>query len=121
MELDLTSIQTKIFQLIPTGVDTISGTFDYTKGNAIQVRVGDSINDETESNDISLEVRICGLTKNKIAIQTKAKDLDKILNQTVIEYYWIVRNNVYYTSYYDEDKFNGLSILFCTNFIRSYY
>lgn len=106
MELDLTSIQVKIFQLIPTGVDTISSTFDYTKGNAIQVRVGDSITDETESNDISLEVRICGLTKNKIAIQAKAKDLDKILNQTAIEYYWIVRNNVYLTSYYDNDKFN---------------
>jgi hypothetical protein len=46
------------------------------------------------------------ITKNKIAIQAKAKDLDKILNQTTIEYYWIVRNNVYLTSYYDNDKFN---------------
>lgn len=106
MELDLTDIQKKLFALIPTGVDTISSTFDYTKGNAVQIRAGDSVSDDIIENDISLEIRICGLAKNKITIQTKATDLDKILNQTTIEYYWIVRNNVYYSSYYDGDKFN---------------
>lgn len=107
MELDLTDIQKKIFLLIPGGVDNISSTFDFTKNPyAVQVRVGDSVSDDVITNDISFEIRICGLTKNKMTIQSKAKDLDLILNKTTIDLYWIVRNNVYYTSYYDVDKFN---------------
>lgn len=106
--MDLNLIQKKLFKLIPQATDVIDDKFDFKKNIAIELQVGDSISDEIVNNDISLQVRIVGLKKRKIDIQNKAEELDKRLNKTEIENSWIVRNNVYYSSYYDEDKFNAV-------------
>ncbi|MDU1053440.1 hypothetical protein [Clostridium baratii] len=106
--MNINSIQEEMFLLLPDASDTIPSDFDFKNEIGIEIKVGDSITDRDYCKEIDIQIRIVGLKDKKIDIQGKGTDMDKIINgyrfkNTLAR---IVRENVYYSSYYDDDKFN---------------
>ena len=98
-----------LFNKYPEAYDPIPSDFDFVNNDyAIEIRIGDSITDNYYANDIYLQVRVVGVVKNKYKIINKALALldeldgDRIPNID----YRIIKENIPYTSYLDEDKFN---------------
>lgn len=106
--MDINLIQEEIFTLIPDAADIIPSDFDFKNDIGIGIKVGDNITDRDYCKEIDLEIRIVGLKDRKIDIQSKATDLDKIINNYRFKNILarIVRENVYYSSFYDDEKFN---------------
>ncbi|GKX65835.1 hypothetical protein [Inconstantimicrobium mannanitabidum] len=105
--MTILDVQEELFKVVIEAYDRISDKFDFIANKyAIEIKVGDSIQDLSYRDDISLQIRIVGLETNKIDIEQKAIDIDLLINKADIGTFYIVRNNVYYSSYSDDDKFN---------------
>lgn len=105
--MDINLIQEEVFALIPGATDLLEANFDFTKGNGIEIKIGDSITDKIYCNDIDLEIQVVGLKENKIDLQSQAKRLDLNFNNHVFSLSdaRIIRENVWYNSFYDKEKF----------------
>ena len=97
------------YDTIPTDFNFIDNTY------AIEFKIAENITDNYYKDDISLQVRVVGLVENKYKIINKALTLLEELNKLDIiidNYsYRIIKENVPYTSYTDEDKFNSVLML----------
>ena len=97
------------YDTIPTDFNFIDNTY------AIEFKIAENITDNYYKDDISLQVRVVGLVENKYKIINKALTLLEELNKLDIitdNYsYRIIKENVPYTSYTDEDKFNAVLML----------
>lgn len=109
--MNLNLIQEEIFNLIPKATDEVPSDFDFKNNNlAIEIKIGENILGESYCNDIDIKVTVVGLKEEKISIQNEAIDLDKIINKYVFKdkSAIIFRENVWYSSFYDKDKFNAV-------------
>ncbi len=106
--MDMNLIQEEIFTLIPDAIDIIPSNFDFKNNIGIGIKIGNNIIDKDFCKEIDLEINISSLIEKKIDIQDKAMSLDKILNDYVFKTTLarIVRENVYYSSFYDDENFN---------------
>lgn len=106
--MDLNLIQEEFFKLIPDATDQISSDFDFKNNIAIGVKIGNNILEKGYCKEIDLEIRVTSLINKKMEIQERAKCLDKIINNYVFKTIFarIVRENVYYSSFYDDEHFN---------------
>lgn len=105
-----------LFTKYPDAYDTIPTDFNFIDNTyAIELKIAENITDNYYKDDISLQVRVVGLVENKYKIINKALTLLEELNKTDIitdNYnYRIIKENVPYTSYTDEDKFNSVLML----------
>ena len=105
-----------LFTKYPDAYDPIPASFDFINNPyAIEIKIGENVTDNYYNDTISLQVRVVGVVDNKYSIISKAYELLEELNKTDIitdNYnYRIVRENVPYTSYTDEDKFNSVLML----------
>lgn len=99
-------INKEIFNLIDEAYDKIPSDFDFKKSNAVEIKIAQNMSSNSYRNDITLQVRVVGLEYYKGAVITNADELDKLLNKKRFLNCRIVRENAWYTSYYDEDKYN---------------
>lgn len=106
--MDINLIQEEIFTLIPDAADIIPSDFDFKNDIGIEMKIGNNITDRDFCKEIDLEIRITGLIDRKFDIQSKATNLDEVVNNYVFKNTLarIVRENVYYSSFYDDEKFN---------------
>ena len=103
----LQKYEDELSNLIPEATDLIKPDFDYKKDIAVEIKLAEEIIDKNYCNDITLQIRVVGILDKKYNIIEKNIDIDKILNQFKFSNNdWIVRENVWYTSYIDEKKFN---------------
>ena len=105
-----------LFSKYPDAYDPIPADFDFINNPyAIEIKIGESVTDNYYNDAISLQVRVVGLVENKYKIINKALTLLEELNKIDIiidNYsYRIIKENVPYTSYTDEDKFNVVLML----------
>lgn len=97
----------ELSKLIPSATDLIPSDFDYKKNIAIEIKIAEDIQDKNYRNDITLQIRVVGRVDKKYKIINKTMDIDKIVNQrNLLDDSWIVREDVWYTSYLDDEKFN---------------
>ncbi|MGL4848507.1 MAG: hypothetical protein ACRC28_06205 [Clostridium sp.] len=107
--MNLNNIQSEIFKLVPNAYDRLPEDFDFGNDLGIQIDIGESISDKYYCDEISMKVTITGLIENKMEIQSKTLELDKILNKTIINNdLMIIRENVWLSNYYDKDTFNNV-------------
>lgn len=108
--MNLNLIQEEIFTLIPNATDIIPSDFDFKNNLAIEIKVGDTVLGKDYCNDIDLKVTVVGTKIEKFNIQNEAINLDKILNKYIFKDKTaiIFRENVWYSSFYDKDKFNAV-------------
>lgn len=119
--IDLEIVQEEIKDLISNEnyfLDELPSGFDFKNSVGITVKVGDSIQDNYYRNDITLELRIVANKVRKIEIQRLAKELEVKLNKKYFEKSntRIIRQNVFYTSYLDEDKLNIVLQFYILNY-----
>ena len=105
-----------LFTKYPDAYDPIPADFDFINNPyAIEIKIGESVTDNYYNDTISLQVRVVGVVDNKYSIISKAYELLEELNKLDIitdNYsYRIIKENVPYTSYTDEDKFNAVLML----------
>ena len=105
-----------LFSKYPDAYDPIPADFDFINNPyAIEIKIGESVTDNYYNDTISLQVRVVGVVDNKYSIISKAYELLEELNKLDIiidNYsYRIIKENVPYTSYIDEDKFNSVLML----------
>ena len=105
-----------LFTKYPDAYDPIPADFDFINNlYAIEIKIAESVTDNYYNDTISLQVRVVGVVDNKYSIISKAYELLEELNKLDIitdNYnYRIIKENVPYTSYTDEDKFNSVLML----------
>lgn len=105
-----------LFTKYPDAYDPIPADFDFINNlYAIEIKIGESVTDNYYNDTISLQVRVVGVVDNKYSIISKAYELLEELNKLDIitdNYnYRIIKENVPYTSYIVEDKFNSVLML----------
>ena len=105
-----------LFSKYPDAYDPIPADFDFINNPyAIEIKIAESVTDNYYNDTISLQVRVVGVVDNKYSIINKAHELLEELNKLDIitdNYnYRIIKENVPYTSYTDEDKFNAVLML----------
>ena len=105
-----------LFSKYPDAYDPIPADFDFINNPyAIEIKIGESVTDNYYNDTISLQVRVVGVVDNKYSIISKTYELLEELNKLDIitdNYnYRIIKENVPYTSYTDEDKFNSVLML----------
>ena len=110
------TIATYLYKEYEEAYDTIPTDFNFIDNTyAIEFKIAENITDNYYKDDISLQVRVVGLVENKYKIINKALTLLEELNKIDIiidNYsYRIIKENVPYTSYTDEDKFNAVLML----------
>ena len=110
------TIATYLYKEYEEAYDTIPTDFNFIDNTyAIEFKIAENITDNYYKDDISLQVRLVGLVENKYKIINKALTLLEELNKLDIitdNYsYRIIKENVPYTSYTDEDKFNAVLML----------
>lgn len=112
-------IATEIFSLIDA-YNKIPADFDFINNNyAIEIKIAESVTDMYYKDDVSLQIRIVGVGEkivnekaNMYNIIKKATDILKLLNKKEFNYkYRIIKENVPFTTYWDEDKFNCVLML----------
>lgn len=107
--IDLEVIQENIISLIAYDnlfLDELSSDFDFINSIGMVVKIGDSIQDNTYRDDLTLELRLVGNKNKKIDMQRLAIQLERKLNKTYFLNCRIVKQNAFYISYIDEDKLN---------------
>ncbi|EJT6665749.1 hypothetical protein ACSW8Q_17920 (plasmid) [Clostridium perfringens] len=103
----LKNYEIELSKLIPNALDLIPSNFDYTQNIAIEIKIAEGIDEKNYCNDITLQVRFVGMFDKKFEIINKTLETDKLLNQHKFSNNdWIIRENIWYTSYIDEEKFN---------------
>lgn len=110
------TIATYLYKKYEEAYDTIPADFNFIDNTyAIEFKIAENITDNYYKDNISLQVRVVGLVENKYKIINKALTLLEELNKIDIitdNYsYRIIKENVPYTSYKDEDKFNVVLML----------
>ena len=105
-----------LFTKYPDAYDPIPADFDFINNPyVIELKIAESVTDNYYNDTISLQVRVVGVVDNKYSIISKAYELLEELNKLDIitdNYnYRIIKENVPYTSYTDEDKFNSVLML----------
>lgn len=110
------TIATYLYKKYEEAYDTIPADFDFINNlYAIELKIAESVTDNYYNDTISLRVRVVGVVDNKYSIISKAYELLEELNKLDIitdNYsYRIIKENVPYTSYTDEDKFNSVLML----------
>ena len=105
-----------LFTKYPDAYDPIPADFDFINNPyVIELKIAESVTDNYYNDTISLQVRVVGVVDNKYYIISKAYELLEELNKLDIitdNYsYRIIKENVPYTSYTDEDKFNVVLML----------
>ena len=105
-----------LFSKYPDAYDPIPADFDFINNPyVIELKIAESVTDNYYNDTISLQVRVVGVVDNKYYIISKAYELLEELNKLDIitdNYnYRIIKENVPYTSYTDEDKFNVVLML----------
>lgn len=105
-----------LFTKYPDAYDPIPADFDFINNPyAIEIKIAESVTDNYYNDTISLQVRVVGVVDNKYSIISKAYELLEELNKLDIitdNYnYRIIKENVPYTSYTDENKFNAVLML----------
>ena len=105
-----------LFSKYPDAYDPIPADFDFINNPyVIELKIAESVTDNYYNDTISLQVRVVGVVDNKYSIISKAYELLEELNKLDIitdNYsYRIIKENVPYTSYTDEDKFNVVLML----------
>ena len=105
-----------LFTKYPDAYDPIPADFDFINNlYAIEIKIAESVTDNYYNDTISLQVRVVGVVDNKYSIISKTYELLEELNKLDIitdNYsYRIIKENVPYTSYTDEDKFNSVLML----------
>ena len=105
-----------LFSKYPDAYDPIPADFDFINNPyVIELKIAESVTDNYYNDTISLQVRLVGVVDNKYSIISKAYELLEELNKLDIitdNYsYRIIKENVPYTSYTDEDKFNVVLML----------
>ena len=105
-----------LFTKYPDAYDPIPADFDFINNPyAIELKIAESVTDNYYNDTISLQVRVVGVVDNKYSIISKTYELLEELNKLDIitdNYsYRIIKENVPYTSYTDEDKFNVVLML----------
>ena len=105
-----------LFTKYPDAYDPIPADFDFINNPyAIEIKIGENVTDNYYNDTISLQVRVVGVVDNKYSIISKAYEFLEELNKLDIitdNYsYRIIKENVPYTSYTDEDKFNSVLML----------
>lgn len=105
-----------LFSKYPDAYDPIPADFDFINNPyVIEIKIAESVTDNYYNDTISLQVRVVGVVDNKYSIISKAYELLEELNKLDIitdNYsYRIIKENVPYTSYTDEDKFNVVLML----------
>ena len=105
-----------LFSKYPDAYDPIPADFDFINNPyVIELKIAESVTDNYYNDTISLQVRVVGVVDNKYSIISKAYELLEELNKLDIitdNYsYRIIKENVPYTSYTDEDKFNSVLML----------
>ncbi len=112
-------IATEIFSLIDA-YNKIPADFDFINNNyAIEIKIGESVTDMYYKDDVSLQIRVVGVGEkivnkkaNMYNIIKKATDILELLNKKEFDYkYRIIKENVPFTCYWDEDKFNCILML----------
>ena len=110
------TISDYLFTKYPDAYDPIPADFDFINNPyAIELKIAESVTDNYYNDTISLQVRVVGVVDNKYSIISKAyellEELDKLDIITDNYSYRIIKENVPYTSYTDEDKFNSVLML----------
>lgn len=103
-----------LFSKYPDAYDPIPDNFDFRNNDyAIEFKMAENVTDIYYGKDIYLQVRVVGIVENKYKIIDKALSLLEELNGDRISNldYRIIKENVPYTSYLDEDKFNVVLML----------
>ena len=105
-----------LFSKYPDAYDPIPADFDFINNPyVIELKIAESVTDNYYNDTISLQVRVVGVVDNKYSIISKTYELLEELNKLDIitdNYnYRIIKENVPYTSYTDEDKFNSVLML----------
>ena len=105
-----------LFSKYPDAYDPIPADFDFINNPyVIELKIAESVTDNYYNDTISLQVRVVGVVDNKYSIISKSYELLEELNKLDIiidNYsYRIIKENVPYTSYTDEDKFNSVLML----------
>ena len=103
-----------LFNKYSEAYDPIPDNFDFINNDyAIEFKMAENVTDIHYANNIYLQVRVVGVVDKKYKIINKALTLleeldgDRIPNLD----YRIIKENVPYTSYLDEDKFNVVLML----------
>ena len=103
----LQKYEDELSNLIPEATDLIKPDFDYTQNIAIEIKIAEGIDEKNYCNDITLQIRFVGMFDKKFEIINRTLETDKLLNQHKFSNNdWIIRENIWYTSYIDEEKFN---------------
>lgn len=103
----LKNYEMELSKLIPDGMDLIPSNFNFKNNIAIEIKLAEGISDRNYCNDITLQIRIVGIFNRKFEVINKSIEIDEILNNYKFSNNdWIIRENVWYTNYIDEDKFN---------------
>ena len=102
--------------LLPTAYDGIPNDFDFKNGIAIDVKIGESIINKHDLDDITLQIRIVGLLERKMAIVEQGEQIDGLVNDHHFGSCYIVREDPYLVTYEDGDKFNVVLQYIIKNF-----
>lgn len=119
--IDLEILQEEIKDLIGNEnyyLDELPSDFDFKNYIGIVAKIGDSIQDNYYRNDITLELRLVSNKFRKIEIQRLAKELELRLNKKYLKISnaRIIKQNIFYTSYLDEDKLNVVLQFYILNY-----
>ncbi|WP_195954412.1 hypothetical protein [Clostridium tertium] len=119
--IDLEVIQEEIVNLINNEncfLDELPSDFDFKNSIGIIIKIGDSIQDNSYREDVTLELRLVGLKDKKIEIQKLARNFEIMLNKNYFESSnaRVVKQNAFYTSYLDEDKLNIVLQFYILNY-----
>lgn len=102
--------------LLPTSYDGIPNDFDFKNGIAIDVKIGESIINKHDLDDITLQIRIVGLLERKMDIVEQGEQIDDLVNNHCFSPCYIVREDPYLVTYEDGDKFNVVLQYIIKNF-----
>lgn len=117
--VDLEVIQENIINLIANDnvfLDELPSDFDFVNDIGIVAKIGDSIQDNTYRDDLTLELRLVGNKNKKIDMQRLSIELEQKLNKTYFLNCRIIKQNAFYVSYIDEDKQNVVLQFYILNY-----
>jgi hypothetical protein len=119
--IELEILQEEIRDLISNEnyfLDELPSDFNFKNYIGIVAKIADSIQDNYYRNDITLELRLVGDKVKKIEMQRLAKELEVKLNKKYLEISntRIVKQNIFYISYLDEDKLNIVLQFYIINY-----
>lgn len=117
--VDLEVIQENVIKLIAYEnlfLDELPSDFNFINNIGIVAKVGNSIQDNTYRDDLTLELRLVSNKNKKIDMQRLSMELETKLNKTYFLNCRIIKQNAFYISYIDEDKQNIVLQFYILNY-----